>query len=170
MPTVTSKKTITDISGTHLWLVMMKAYRALERVAYYSIEASDSCLSDFAVMEMLLNKGPQPVNEIGRRIDLTSGAITTAVDRLESRGIVTRVAHDTDRRARIVKLTPRGKEKAAKAFSTHKKAMDSSANSLSKAERATLIRLLKKLGTSAEVPQDQANRTLIKSGKRDNKR
>ena len=106
-------------------------------------------LSDFAVMEMLLHKGPQPVNEIGRRIELTSGAITTAVDRLESRGLVTREAHETDRRARIVRLTARGKDEAVKAFGVHKAAMDVAASGLSKTERAMLIRLLKKLGTSA---------------------
>lgn len=156
MPNIPTRKPAPDTSGTHIWLVMMKAYRALERVAYNSIESSDSCLSDFAVMETLLNKGPQPVNEIGRRIDLTSGAITTAVDRLESRGLVTREAHDTDRRARIVRLTSRGKDHAAKAFATHKTAMDSAANSLSKTERATLIRLLKKLGTSPEVQSAKA--------------
>src|SRR5438477_4103497 len=109
-----------DISGTHLWLVMMKAHRTLERLADHSIQSSDVCLSDFAVMEMLLHKGPQPVNEIGRRVELTSGAITTAVDRLESRGLVTREAHETDRRTRIVRLTPRGKDEAAKVFAGHK--------------------------------------------------
>ena len=155
----TVKQRDPDTSGTHLWLVMMKAYRAMERVAEYSIESPDGCLSDFAVMEMLLNKGPQPVNEIGRRIELTSGAITTAVDRLESRGSVTREAHESDRRARVVRLTARGKEQAAKSFGVHKAAMDSAAATLSKAERATLIRLLKKLGTSAEVRQRQSNRS-----------
>src|SRR6266536_2801429 len=104
-----STKMVADVSGTHLWLVMMKAHRALHRLATRSIESSGVCLSDFAVLEMLLHKGPQPVNEIGRRIELTSGAITTAVDRLELRGLVTREAHETDRRARIVRLTPRGK-------------------------------------------------------------
>src|SRR5437773_6766709 len=138
-----------DSSGTHLWLVMMKAHRTLERLAEFSIESSDVCLSDFAVMEMLLHKGPQPVNEIGRRIDLTSGAITTAVDRLESRGLVVREAHETDRRARIVRLTAPGKEQAMKVFAGHKMAMDLAANGLSKSERAALIELLKKLGTSA---------------------
>src|SRR3954469_1632451 len=138
-----------DVSGTHLWLVMMKAFRTLERLATRSIESAEVGLSDFAVLEMLLHKGPQPVNEIGRRIELTSGAITTAVDRLESRGLVTREAHESDRRARIVRLTPRGKAEAAKAFAIHKTAMDVAASGLSKAERATLIRLLKKLGTSA---------------------
>jgi MarR family 2-MHQ and catechol resistance regulon transcriptional repressor len=140
-----------DVSGTHLWLVLMKAHRTLQRLATRSIEESDIGLSDFAVMEMLLHKGPQPVNEIGRRIELTSGAITTAVDRLESRGLVKREAHDTDRRARIVRLTARGKERAAKVFAIHRRAMDSASTGLSKAERATLIELLRKLGTSAEV-------------------
>src|SRR6266568_1046443 len=149
MKNAATKKQPTDASGTHLWLIMMKAHRTLARLATRSIESSEVCLSDFAVMEMLLHKGPQPVNEIGRRIELTSGAITTAVDRLESRGLVTREAHESDRRARIVRLTARGEEEAAKVFAGHKTAMDLAASGLSKTERATLIQLLKKLGTSA---------------------
>src|SRR5436853_5412825 len=113
------KREAGDLSGTHVWIVLMKAHRALQRLATTSIESSDIGLSDFAVLEMLLHKGPQPVNEIGRRIELTSGAITTAVDRLESRRLVTREAHESDRRARIVCLTARGKEEAAKVFAVH---------------------------------------------------
>src|SRR6266487_7197392 len=116
------RKQRADGSGTHLWLVLIKAHRTLQRLATRSIESSEVGLSDFAVMEMLLHKGPQPVNEIGRRIELTSGAITTAVDRLESRGLVAREAHESDRRARIVRLTARGKEQAAKVFGSHRTA------------------------------------------------
>jgi len=139
-----------DVSGTHVWLVMMKAHRSLQRVAIRSIESVEGGLSDFAVLEMLLHKGPQPVNEIGRRIELTSGAITTAVDRLETRGLVTREAHATDRRARIVRLTPAGKQQAARIFAVHKAVMDRAASGLSKTERATIIALLKKLGATAD--------------------
>jgi MarR family transcriptional regulator, 2-MHQ and catechol-resistance regulon repressor len=149
MKRAASRKEVADASGTHLWLVMMKAHRTLERLATHSIESSEVGLSDFAVLEMLLHKGPQPVNEIGRRIELTSGAITTAVDRLESRGLVTREAHPSDRRARIVRLTTEGEKQAAKIFAAHKTVMDLAASGLSKSERATLIGLLKKLGTSA---------------------
>src|SRR5271155_472328 len=127
----------TDVSGTHLWLVLTKAYRALERRASESVESLDACLSDFAVLELLLHRGPQPVNEIGRRIGLTSGAITTAVDRLESLGLVTRGAHPTDRRTRVVRLTARGKERASKAFAGHKSVMDATAHALSRDERST---------------------------------
>src|SRR6058998_3153734 len=147
-PTPTRKQA-TDASGTHLWLVLMKAHRTLERLATRSIESSETGLSDFAVIEMLLHKGPQPVNAIGRRVELTSGAITTAVDRLESHGLVTREAHPSDRRARIVRLTAAGKEQAARIFAVHKAVMDLAASGLSKNERATLVELLKKLGSSA---------------------
>src|SRR5205807_7307700 len=119
-----TRKRAADVSGTHLWLVMMKAHRALERLAVQSIESSEVGLSDFAVMEMLLHKGPQPVNDIGRYIELTSGAITTAVDRLESRGLVKREAHPTDRRTRVVRLTKQGEQQASRAFAGHKTAMD----------------------------------------------
>lgn len=143
------RKRTADGSGTHLWLVLMKAHRTFARLATRSIESSEVGLSDFAVLEMLLHKGPQPVNEIGRRVELTSGAITTAVDRLESRGLVTREAHPSDRRARIVRLTAAGEEHAARIFAGHKGVMDLAASGLSKNERATLIELLKKLGSSA---------------------
>src|SRR5213593_2865530 len=98
MKRASSQKKAADVSGTHLWLVLMKAHRALGRLAIRSIESSKAGLSDFAVLEMILHKGPLPVNEIGRRIELTSGAITAAVDRLESRDLVTREAHPSDRR------------------------------------------------------------------------
>jgi MarR family 2-MHQ and catechol resistance regulon transcriptional repressor len=139
-----------DASGTHVWLVLMKAHRALERRAIQSIESFDVGLSDFGVMEMLLHKGPQPVNEIGRRIGLTSGAITTAVDRLESCGFVQRGPHATDRRARMVRLTAAGRAQAAKLFAGHRAVMDRAASGLNRAEREALIRLLKKLGLSCE--------------------
>jgi MarR family transcriptional regulator, 2-MHQ and catechol-resistance regulon repressor len=99
---------------------------------------------------MLLHKGPQSVSEIGRRVDLTSGSITTAIDRLEQRALVARAAHASDRRARVVHLRPQGKARITKVFATHKEAMDGAAHGLSKAERGTLIELLKKLGTTAE--------------------
>jgi MarR family transcriptional regulator, 2-MHQ and catechol-resistance regulon repressor len=151
MKNAATKRESPDVSGTHLWLVMMKAHRALQRLALRSIESFDVGLSDFAVLEMLLHKGPQPVNEIGRRIGLTSGAITAAVDRLEACEFVAREAHPSDRRARVVRLTARGRKHAAKLFAGHKTALDSAAGALTKSERATLIQLLKKLGVSAEA-------------------
>jgi MarR family transcriptional regulator, 2-MHQ and catechol-resistance regulon repressor len=137
-------------SGIHLWLVLMKAHRALSRHAMRSIEPSGLGLSDFAVLEVLLNKGPQRVNDIGRRVDLTSGSITTAIDRLESRGLVSRGLDDEDRRSRIVRLTRSGRERISEVFAQHAAALDLASSGLSKSERKSLIDLLKKLGVAAE--------------------
>ena len=137
-------------SGVHLWLVLMKAHRALSRHAMRSIEPSGLGFSDFAVLEVLLNKGPQKVNDIGRRVDLTSGSITTAVDRLEKRGLVVRGLDDEDRRSRIVRLTPAGRARIAEVFAEHAAALEAASEGLTKAERKSLIALLKKLGIAAE--------------------
>jgi MarR family 2-MHQ and catechol resistance regulon transcriptional repressor len=139
-----------DTSGTHLWLVLMKAFRVMQQHADRSVAGMDMCLSDFAILESLLNRGPQPVNTIGQRIHLTSGAVTTAVDRLEGRGFVVRRFDPTDRRARIVALTPRGTDTIGAIFGQHKKTMDQVASGLTDAERATLVRLIKKLGLTAK--------------------
>jgi len=146
-----------DLSGTHVYLVLMMAHRAVSAHAKASFAAMDLGRSDFLILEMLLHKGPQLVNDIGRRIDLTSGSMTTAIDRLEERGFVERVTDSHDRRARRVTLTREGKALITKAFGAHKKRIDRSANALSKSERATLISLLKKLGRGAEAdkPSDE---------------
>lgn len=140
----------TDKSGIHTWLVLMKAHSTLTRHAQRSIEALNMCLSDFAILEALLHKGPQTVNELGRRIDLTSGSMTTAIDRLEARHLVTRTAHATDRRAWVIHLTPEGEALISRVFAGHEDAMERAMRGLSKTERQTLTDLLKRLGTTAE--------------------
>jgi MarR family 2-MHQ and catechol resistance regulon transcriptional repressor len=139
-----------DVSGVHLWLVLWKASHAVRAHAYRSIASQPIGGSDFAVLEILLHKGPLPVNAIGRRVQLTSGSITAAVDRLEARRLVERQAHPTDRRARVVHLAPEGERLIRGLFAEHERHMERAASALSRSERATLIRLLKKLGLDAE--------------------
>ena len=129
----------------------MKAHRAVARHAERTVVAAEMGLSDFGTLEMLLHKGPHAVNDIGRRIGLTSGSITSAVDRLEKRGLVARGADPLDRRACIVRLTASGEALITNVFARHKAALDYAAGGLSKKERATLLGLLKKLGTSADL-------------------
>src|SRR5579885_647994 len=107
----------------HVWLVMMKAMRALTRYAAAGIEETGLGLSDFGVLEILLHKGPLPVNTIGPIVDLTPGSISIAVDRLFAKGLVSRAESTEDRRVRIVALTSRGKKLILPAFREHTKQM-----------------------------------------------
>jgi len=137
-------------SGVHVFLVLWKAARAVEGYAQTSISQLEMCGSDFAILEALLHKGPLPVNEIGKKILLTSGSITAAVDRLEDKKLVERRAHGTDRRAKIVHLTKEGKKLITRVYTDHAADMEQLASaSLTKKERATLIELCKKIGYEA---------------------
>ncbi|MCI0388468.1 MAG: MarR family transcriptional regulator [Acidobacteria bacterium] len=145
-------------SGVHVFLVLWKAARAVEAYAQKSVSELEMCGSDFAVLEALLHKGPLPVNEIGRKVLLTSGSMTVAVDRLETKGLVERRASSTDRRTRIVHLTKEGRSLIRRAYAEHAADMERLASaSLTMAERARLIRLLKKIGyeAAAETEQDE---------------
>jgi MarR family 2-MHQ and catechol resistance regulon transcriptional repressor len=138
-----------DSSGVHLWLVLMKAFQALFPHAAESIERTRLGDSDFRVLEVLLHKGPLPVNTIGPKVWLTPGSISVAVDRLVEKGLVSRKDHPGDRRVRRVELTSKGRALITRVFGEHAAAMEDVADVLSKSERLTLLRLLKKLGKHA---------------------
>ncbi|MCE3235048.1 MAG: transcriptional regulator, MarR family [Vampirovibrio sp.] len=135
--------------STHLWLVMMKAYQPLREHAMRNIETSGLCMSDFTTLEVLLHKGPLPVNVIGEKVQLTSGSITTAVDRLEKKGLVERQFSPTDRRVRLVNLTLEGRSLIETVFAAHEQALETAASGLNPEEKKQLIELLKKLGKEA---------------------
>jgi MarR family 2-MHQ and catechol resistance regulon transcriptional repressor len=147
---VDKQESLTGGSGVHIFLVLWKAASAVQAYAESSISEMEMCGSDFAVLEALLHKGPLPVNEIGKKVLLTSGSITVAIDRVENKGLVERRAHGTDRRARIVHLTKAGRKLITRVYADHAADMERLASaSLTKAERQTLIRLLKKIGYEA---------------------
>jgi MarR family 2-MHQ and catechol resistance regulon transcriptional repressor len=133
----------------HVWLVMMKAMRALTRYAAAGIEKTGLGLSDFGVLEILLHKGPLPVNTIGPIIDLTPGSISIAVDRLVEKGLVSRVESAEDRRVRIVALTPRGKDLIVPAFRRHSGQMRKVFSELNPEDLRGLEVALKKVGKRA---------------------
>ena len=139
-----------------VWLVMMKAMRALTRYATAGVAETGVGLSDFGVLELLLHKGPLPVNTIGPIVDLTPGSISIAVDRLVAKGLVSRVESAEDRRVRIVALTPRGKDLIVSAFAKHSGQMRRVFSELSAEELHCLEVALKRLGKRAAALMEES--------------
>jgi MarR family 2-MHQ and catechol resistance regulon transcriptional repressor len=136
---------------SHVWLVMLKAMRALTRYAAAGIEGTGLGDSDFRVLEVLLHKGPLPVNTIGPIVDLTPGSISIAVDRLVARGLVSRVESTEDRRVRIVTLTSRGRDLIVTAFRKHAGQLKRVFSELNPEELCALEEALKKIGKRADA-------------------
>jgi MarR family transcriptional regulator, 2-MHQ and catechol-resistance regulon repressor len=140
-----------DIRGVHVWLIVVKTFHAMTAYASRSFRESGLGDSDFRALEALLHKGPLPVNAIGSKVFLTPGSISTAVDRLYERGLVTRTEDETDRRVRRVDLTQKGRTLTEQLFSEHAEHLQKLAEVLTPAERAQLIKTLRKLGMQASA-------------------
>lgn len=64
-----------------------------------------------SVVLSLLSEAGQPLtpHQIGSRMLLSSGTVTAILDRLERAGHIRRTQHPTDRRSRLIVLTPAGR-------------------------------------------------------------
>lgn len=135
----------------HLWLSLWKTTRAVEIYAHQGIEGLGLGVTDFAVLEALLHKGPLLINTLGKFVLLTSGSMTAAVDRLEQRGLVERRNDPDDRRTRFVHLTAKGNKLIKRAFVHHETEIEQLMSALTDEERKQLASSLMKLRKAAEL-------------------
>lgn len=137
-------------NAAHIRLVLWKAAKAVENVDRASIAATGLLISEFAILEALLHKGPLAINIIGEKVLLTSGSMTAAVNRLEKRNLVRRVQDPADGRRFLVHLTDQGRALIEEAFEQHTRNLEMILEGFTDQERDEMIRLLKKLGYGAQ--------------------
>jgi len=136
--------------ATHAWLVMLKAWQAIARYLRPTMSAEGLGESDFRVLEVLLHKGPMPVNAIGPKVDLNPGSVSVAVDRLYKKGYVSREECTSDRRVRTVSLTEKGRQAFAPVFRRHSALIKDVFQDVSAEELQLVETVLKKIGRRAE--------------------
>jgi MarR family 2-MHQ and catechol resistance regulon transcriptional repressor len=146
------------VEAPRLWIVLARCYRAVSQIAERSISEAGLGLSDFAALEALLHKGPLTITEIQGKVLLASGSMTAAVDRLERKGLVVRRATPSDRRAKVLELTPEGKRVVEAAFRRHAAELAAAMAILNATEKRRLYGLLKKLGIFAAEARADARK------------
>jgi MarR family 2-MHQ and catechol resistance regulon transcriptional repressor len=138
-------------TAAHIRLVLWKAARTIEKIDRASIAGTGLQLSEFAIMEVLLHKGPLAITAIGEKVLLTSGSMTAAIDRLERKDYVRRRRDARDGRRFHIHLTDVGRSVIDKAYAKHAANLERVADALTPVERETLVRLLKTIGRRAET-------------------
>src|ERR1700731_3804266 len=141
--------------ATHTLLVMLKVLRAIRHFALTPILKEGLGESDFRVLEVLLHKGPMPVNAIGPKVDLNPGSVSVAVDRLYKKGLVSRVESESDRRVRTVSLSEKGRRVFVPIFRQQAALIKRAFQEVSPEERCQLEEVLKKIGRRAEDLAEQ---------------
>jgi len=136
--------------AVHAWLIMLKAGQSISRYLLPTFLQEGLGESDFRVLEVLLHKGPMPVNAIGPKVYLNPGSVSVAVDRLYKKGFVSRIECSSDRRVRTVALTEKGREMFVPLFRRHAALIKRAFQGVSSDELKRLEVVLKKIGKRAE--------------------
>lgn len=142
----------------HTWLIMIKASQAIARYALQPLLMGGLGDSDFRVLDVLLHKGPMPVNAIGPKVDLNPGSVSVAVDRLNNKGLVSRAESESDRRVCTVSLTEKGRTVFLPTFRQHAALLKRAFQDISPDEQHQMEELLKKVGRRAEELGDSKDR------------
>lgn len=144
-------------TGPRLWVVLARAYHAMAEVLEASVADEGMCLSNFAVLEVLLHKGLLPISTIGEKVLLKNASMTSAVDRLEERGLVRRLNSGEDRRVRLVELTACGRKLITDVFDRHEQEIERMMEGVGQAERKALRAGLKTIGLTAKAMHEKAS-------------
>jgi DNA-binding MarR family transcriptional regulator len=114
----------------------------------------DLTLADWQVLSTLRLAGPEGRSTPGALaadVELSSGAMTSRLDRLEDAGLVQRLPDPKDRRGVVVELTEAGKQAWDQAASVQGRREAFFASALSKPEQEQLNALLRKLMLAFEA-------------------
>ena len=75
--------------------------------------------TDMRCLDVIEREGAVPAGRLAEETGLTSGAITTVIDRLERAGYARRVPDPGDRRRVLVELTPHTREVSTNYYAPH---------------------------------------------------
>ncbi|WP_339205582.1 MarR family transcriptional regulator [Paenibacillus sp. FSL K6-3182] len=133
-----------------LFIALSRASQWVNAHADRDIRKNGLNRTEFGVLELLYHRGPQPLQQIGEKVLMSSGNITYVVDKLEKKQMVRRRASTTDRRLIYAELTDDGKQFVEDVFPAHEDAIKQAVNGLTTEEKQLASKLLKKLGKFAQ--------------------
>ncbi|MGG1660414.1 MarR family winged helix-turn-helix transcriptional regulator [Brevibacillus sp. NRS-1366] len=133
-----------------LFVVLSRSFNWVTAHSNRSIRQFGLNPTEFGVLEVLYHKGPQPLQQIGEKILISSGNITYVVDKLEKKQLLIRRPCSEDRRVIYAELTEKGNRFLAEVFPSHQEVIEKAVSGLSSEEKRQATELLKKLGRSAQ--------------------
>lgn len=128
-----------------LVVAIMRTNNKLDGIARMDANRFGLNMTEFAVLELLYNRGRQPIQKIGERILIASSSTTYVLDKLCAKGLAERQPDLLDRRVTYVEITAKGKELMDEVFPVHAEHITEAFNELSEQEIKTLQQLLKTL-------------------------
>lgn len=92
-------------------VLAVERYRAARAEAAFGVSSTE-----MVALGILQIDGPQTPTELARRLGIASASSTELCDRLEEVGLIRRRPHTTDRRKRVIVLSPRADRAVRKIY------------------------------------------------------
>jgi DNA-binding MarR family transcriptional regulator len=127
--------------------------RRLYRMLDETLESQGLSTGEWKVLAHLSQAGPpfrRSPGQLAKRAELSSGAMTNRLDRLERAGLIRRLPDTSDRRGTHVELTAAGKKAYEKSVATQAAKEALIAGALNDREKEHLNALLRRLMLAAE--------------------
>lgn len=119
-------------------LGVVRAYQAFDNLSETHIRKLGLTGPQFDIIATLGNTSGMTCSEIGDRTLITKGTLTGVLDRLENKGLLTRITSKDDRRSFTVKLTRKGQTCFESVFPAQLAFLDQFFSQLSAEERAAI--------------------------------
>lgn len=112
--------------------------------------------SEMLAVAHLAQHGQLSPSALGELLDLSSGGVTSLVQRLEARGHLVRRRHPTDGRSVLVELSPQLLARAERAFAPLVRDLDEATRGLDEDELAVVRRFLDRVVALSELHAELA--------------
>ncbi len=89
---------------------IIEFYEKLSSWEHAVVKGHSLTLSQIHTVEVLGAYGAMRMKELADKLAITTGTLTVQVDKLVGAGIITRYAHENDRRSILVDLTEQGQQ------------------------------------------------------------
>lgn len=129
-------------------IVMNKMSASIENALNQQWKDLNINETEFLVLFALDANGPLTIQEIGLKINMTSGTMTYVIDKLEDKKYIKRNRSSTDRRRIFIEMTHEGSIFWHKTMNSHQLHLKKIFGNVSADEMLHLIDLMKQVGKS----------------------
>jgi DNA-binding MarR family transcriptional regulator len=147
-----------DVTQDEVVDSVLSASRALVAVAARSLVAAgeDVTLPQYRALIVLASRGPQRALDLAEALDVNQSTVTRMCDRLERKGLISRIRPTDNRRVVITTITPAGRQLVDAVTRRRKREIRAILRKMTPDVRAALVPALRAFADAAGEAPDQA--------------
>jgi DNA-binding MarR family transcriptional regulator len=143
---MTEKPQVSQIIPQWMDIFMHRSWRAWNHLA----KSTGLSMPQFGILMQVHHRGNCAIGDISERFDITNAAASQLVDKLVQNGLIRRQEDPSDRRAKLLNLTEKGRELIQQGIEERRRWVDQLVGKLTAEERAKVAESLQIMTRAAK--------------------